>query len=97
MENQLLSSYPVTKQGSKYIQQNVKNQVLSLIELKNNSAKKFNMYKENIHYPLINNIINNNFDSHFIIPIVLDAHKIFTNIATKGDQYNENNINQENV
>jgi len=97
LENQLLSSYPVTKQGLKYIQQTVKNQVLSLIELKNNSTKKFAMYKENIHYPLINDVINNNFDNHFIIPIVLDTHKIFTNIETKGNQYEENNINQETV
>jgi hypothetical protein len=97
LENQLLSSYPVTKQSLKYIQQNVKNEVLSLIELKNNSIKKFNMYKENIHYPLINNIINNQFDNSFIIPIVLDTHKIFTNIDSNENEIINNNINQKNI
>ena len=95
LENQLLSTYPVTKQNSKYIQQLIEHNVSRLIELKNRSIVKFNMYKEDIHYPLVNDIINNKYDNKFIIPIVIDTHKIFTNINVESSENNFNIINND--
>ena len=100
LENQLLSSYPVTKQKLKYIQELVENRVKSLIHLKNESKIKYKMLKENISYPLMYDIIQNHMNHKSIIPIVLDKHVVFTNIKVKNNENIENNEdinNQEEI
>ena len=91
LENQLLSSYPVTKQKLKYIQELVENRVKSLIHLKNDSKIKYKMLKENISYPLMYDIIQNKMNHKSIIPIVLDKHVVFTNVKVKNNDNIDNN------
>ena len=96
LENQLLSSYPVTKQKLKYIQELVENRVKSLIQLKNESKIKYKMLKENISYPLMYDIIQNKMNHKSIIPIVLDKHVVFTNVKVKNND-NINNNEDANI
>jgi len=53
------------------------------------------MINEGIEYNLINNIINDKFEKSWIIPIVLDKHKIYTKL--KEDNENVNNNEQHNI
>ena len=87
LENQLLSEYPVTKQKEKFIQIIVENNAKKIIEIKNIGIKVFDMFKKKIEYNLINDIINDNFISNNIIPIVLDKHKIYVKLE---EDQNEN-------
>ena len=87
LENQLLSEYPVTKQREKYIQLIVENNSKKIIEIKNIGIKVNEMLKNNIEYKLIDDIINDNFISNYIIPIVLDKHKIYVKLE---EDQNEN-------
>ena len=79
LENDLLSTYPVTKQNNKYIIEKVQLVAKSFIELKNEGLNKYNLMKKNIDYQKKLEIINNDFSDNWIIPIVYDTHLIFTN------------------
>jgi hypothetical protein len=95
LENQLLSEYPVTQQGLKFIQKNVEDIAKKIIQIKNISLKKYLMVKNGIEYNFINEIINDKFNSKNIIPIVLDKHKIY--IKLKEDNDDINHENEKNV
>ena len=84
LENQLLSEYPISKQGLKFIQKDVQEVAKKLIEVKNIGIKNNYMHENGIEYGLINDIINDNFDtSNWIIPVVLDKHRIYSKLKEK--------------
>jgi hypothetical protein len=91
LENQLLSEYPVTKQSLKFIQKEVEEVAKRLIEVKNLGVKNYEMLKEDIEYSFINDVLNDNFNSKYIIPIVLDKHKIYSKLKEDHDESHENN------
>jgi len=95
LENQLLSEYEISKQSLKFIQKEVEETAKKIIELKNSGVKKYTMMNNGIEYNLINDIINDKFNKNFIIPIVLDKHKIYTKL--KEDNENVNNNEQHNI
>ena len=85
LENQLLSEYPISKQGLKFIQKDVEDVAKKIIEVKNIGVRENIMLENGIEYKLINDIINNNFSSEWIIPIVLDKHRIYTKLKDEVD------------
>jgi hypothetical protein len=91
LENQLLSEYPVTKQSIKFIQKEVEEVAKRLIEVKNLGVKNYEMLKQDIEYQFINDVLNDNFNSKYIIPIVLDKHKIYSKLKEDHDESHENN------
>ena len=94
LENQLLSTYPVTKQNEKYIIERVQRRSETLIDVKNIGVNKNNLIKSNIEYDKKNDLLNHDFSSTWVIPVVSDNHIIFTNILNKKNE-NENNNLQE--
>jgi hypothetical protein len=80
LENQLLSEYPIDKQSLKFIQKEVEEVAKKIIEVKNIGIRENIMIENGIEYKLINDIINNNFNSSWVIPIVLDKHRIYTKL-----------------
>ena len=92
LTNQLLSEYPLLKQDSKFIQNNIKKEIEKILHEKNKGIQKIKMLNNGIEYNYINNIVNNNFTNSFLIPIVLDKHRIYTKLKEE-DVNNENIIN----
>ena len=88
LENQLLSEYQVSKQGIKFVQKEVEKVAKKIIEVKNIGIKKYEMMMNGIEYNLIDDIINDVFNNNWIIPIVIDKHKIY--IKLKEDELMEN-------
>ena len=66
LENQLLSEYPVKNKDSKYIQKDVEKIAKKIIEVKNIGLKNDEMFKKNIEYTFINDIINDKFTSNVL-------------------------------
>ena len=91
LENELISTYPVTKQNNKYVIEQIQNASRNIIDLKNEAIVKNDLLKKNIDYKRKLDIINNDFSDKWIIPIVSDIRKIFTNII----DINSNNENAE--
>ncbi len=71
IENQLLGALPVTKQGIYSVQVNIQKETQEIIELKHIGEHKYNNIINNIQY---------NYNNNWIVPIVLDKHKIFEKI-----------------
>jgi hypothetical protein len=90
LENQLLSEYPVTQQDKIFLQRKVEEEAKRLIEVKNIGVKMNKMYENNIEYSLINDIINDNFNSNLIIPVILDKHKIYIKLKEENIDSTEN-------
>ena len=80
LENQLLSEYPIDKQSLKFIQENVESIAQKIINVKNMGVEQFSKMERGIEYSLINNIINDKFNTNWIFPIIMDKHKIYTKI-----------------
>ena len=96
LEKDLLSTYPVTKQNSKYIIEKVQSKAKDIINLKNLGLQRYELLNKNIEYQKKLDILNNDFSDSWIVPIVYDNHNIFTNIIEKN--INENNeINNQRV
>ena len=92
LENQLLSEYEISKQSLKFIQKEVEEVAKKIIELKNSGVKNYTMINNGIEYDLINNIINDKFETNWIIPIVLDKHKIYTKLKDNNENVNNNEV-----
>ena len=92
IQNQLLSSYPVTRQSDKYIQEICEKTSQDIINAKNLGIKRYNIIENNIKYNLVLDYINNHFYSNWVIPIVMDKHKIFSHLKKddSDDFINEN-------
>lgn len=88
--NQLLSEYPVTSQDSKFIQKNVENTAQKILDVKNLGVKKMNMLKNGIEYNFINDVIHDKIDNNWVIPIVLDKHRIYSKLKEENN-HDENN------
>lgn len=95
LEHQLLSEYPIYKQSLKFIQEEVEAVAKKIICVKNIGIKKYNMIEKGIEYSLVNDIINNKFNTNWIYPIVTDKHKIYTKI--KEDDVIENNDDETDI
>jgi len=97
--NQLLSEYRVTLQDSKYIQKNVEEEAKKILDLKNIGLKKMNLLNNDIEYNYIHEIINNNFNkvenNNWIVPIILDKHRIYSKL--KEEEITNDNIEDNNV
>jgi hypothetical protein len=89
IQNQILSSYPVSKQGLKYIQDNAEVLAKEIINITNEGNQKYILLKNNIKYKLIYDYIENNYSSKWIIPIVNDKHKVYANLK-ENDSIEEN-------
>jgi hypothetical protein len=96
LENQLLSEYPVTKQSLKFVQKDVENVAKKLIEVKNLGIKNYEMFNKDIEYEFINDLLHDKFNSNYIIPIVLDKHKIYSKLKEDHDEQHENE-NDSNI
>ena len=94
LENQLLSEYPVTKQNVLFIQKNVEQQAKRILEVKNIGVQNYELFEKGITYPILNEILNDKFFSKWIIPIVLDKHRIYAKL--KEDDEDNENINNSN-
>lgn len=92
IETQILNSEPVSRQSLLYIQENAKERAKKIINTKNSLKNKIEMYRHNIKNPLIFNFLNNNFKNNWIIPIILNKHKIFSKLYSNDEQtdLNEN-------
>ncbi len=77
LQNQLLASLPVTKQGLLYVQKRIEREVMAIMELKKHGMKKNKQIESGIEY---------NYQNHWIIPISLDIHKIFITLKEEGDE-----------
>ena len=99
IENQLLSEYPVSKQGYLYIQKEVQQEANRIIDIKNIGVKNYDMFQNGIDYFLTNDVINDKFNSKWIIPIVLDKHKIYTRLKDdeKEQVDGQNNLEESNI
>jgi hypothetical protein len=97
--NQLLSEYPVSVQDSKYIQKNVEDVAKKILDVKNLGVKKMNMLENGIEYSYINDVINDKFNNkkmdNWIIPIVLDKHKIYSKL--KEENSHDENLEDSNI
>lgn len=93
IENQLLSEYPVTKQSLKFIQKEVESVAKKIIEVKNIGVKINSMLEKDIEYPFINNVLHDIFQSNYIIPIILDKHKIYTKLKEEEHEIDDDTLN----
>ncbi len=89
LENEILASYPVSKQGLLYIQEEVSRKAQELIDAKNDGLKRYNEYENGFDYPTILDMYNNVYSNNWLIPIILDKHKIYS-IVQEDDRKNEN-------
>ena len=77
LEEAFLSQYPVSKQNSKYVQDNVYQKVRRMLDIKHRAAEIIKQPKN--YSSLQNDITTGNFTQPWIIPIVLDKQKYFIN------------------
>ena len=97
LENQLLSEYPVSKQSIKFIQKTVSDEAKKLIFAKNIGVQKNIIMENGIQYEAINDILNNHFKSEYIIPVVLDKHRIYIKLKEDKNNIIHNNENSDNI
>ena len=87
IENYLLNQYPITKQGSKYIQHKIKAELDNILSIKELGDKIIQYGKNKIK----TDILNNNFNYPWIIPIVKDKKDIYIDVLEENNNNNENN------
>ncbi len=89
LENQLLATLPVTKQGLLYVQKRIEREVLEIMELKKEGLRKNKNIEKGIQY---------NLHKPWIIPISLDKHRIYITLQenTEDEKVDTNNQNNEN-
>ncbi len=85
LENTLLSSLPVNKQGLLYVQKRIEREVQKIVEVKNLGLINNERSKKNIEY---------DYKKPWIIPIVLDKHKIYSKLKEESENENLENNNQ---
>ncbi len=89
LETALLSALPVTKQGLLYVQKRIEREVQKIVEVKNLGLINNERNKKNIEY---------DYKKPWIIPIVLDKHKIYSKLKEQSeDEEVENNNTSEQV
>lgn len=78
LEAQILSTYPVSKQGLRFVQQEVSQEASDIIDAKNMGLKKYIQLENGFEYPVIEDLYNNIYSNSWIIPVVMDKHKIYS-------------------
>lgn len=94
LENEILALYPVSKQGLLYIQEEVVKQAQELVDTKNDGLKRYEEYENGFDYPTIIDMYNNVYSNNWLIPVILDKHKIYS-IVQEDESKNDDNINSE--
>ena len=105
LQNELLATYPVSRQGSVYIQRKVEEEAKQLVELKNIGMKQFQIFSSGVETKNVYDIIHNKISSQsnvWFLPIVYDKHRIYAKLGEgeeKDDQTRTNEIQdaEENV
>ncbi len=93
LQRELLKTLPVTKQGLLYVQRGIEREVKKIIEVKNLAIENNIKRERGIEY---------DYNKPWIIPIVLDKHKIYAKIKEdeledNSDEVKINNNNEEDV
>lgn len=94
IQDQILASYPVSKQSLVYIQELAKEMAKEIIDTVNIGTEKYNLLKNNIKYKLIYDYVESNFDTKWVIPIVYDKHRVYATLKEE-DSYQKDNENDE--
>lgn len=94
LNDQLLSAYPITRQDSKYIQEQVSKEVDIIIELKNIGKIKCNNIQNGLKSIFLKRYYNDIFLKNWIIPISSDIHKIFRKVSDTMDSNSNKSTNQ---
>ena len=81
LEAQILSTYPVSKQGLRFVQEEVSQEATEIINAKNMGLKKYTQLEDGFEYPVIEDLYNNIYSNSWIIPVVVDKHKIYSIIG----------------
>jgi hypothetical protein len=95
IQNQLLNALPVTKQSLLYVQKRIEREAMKIMQTRKMGIDRFEMIEKGIDY---------NYDVPWIIPIVLDKHKVYIilqeEVIEKNEEPNINkmmmNVNNEN-
>ncbi len=96
LENEILSTYPVSKQGLLYIQEEAAKLAQELVDAKNDGLKRYEEYENGFDYPTIIDMYNNVYSNNWLIPVILDKHKIYSIVQEdESVSKNENDINSE--
>ncbi len=93
LENEILATYPVSKQGLLYIQEEVAKEAKELVDTKNDGLKRYHEYENGFDYPTILDMYNNVYSNNWLIPVILDKHKIYSIIQEDSIQGGENEEN----
>ncbi len=78
LESMILATYPVTKQALLYIQQEASTKAQLMIDAKNDGLKRYLQYENGFEYPTVEDAYNLVFSNRWIIPVIMDKHKIFS-------------------
>ncbi len=78
LETQILATYPVTKQGLLYIQEEASREAQAMIDAKNDGLQRFRQYENGFEYPMVEDIYQQIYSNQWIIPVIIDKHKIYT-------------------
>ncbi len=94
LETQILASYPVSKQGLLYIQEEVSREAQSMIDAKNDGLKRYLQYENGFEYPVVEDLFYNIYGNHWILPVVLDKHKIYSIVQENSEGVSEEKQNE---
>ena len=87
IENYLLNQYPITKQGSRYIQNKIKAELDNILSIKELGDQIITYGKNKIK----TNILNNQFNYSWIIPVVKDKKDLYIDILENNNNNDNNN------
>ena len=91
----LLDSYlalePIHRRSNKYVESNLKQKVLNLIDFKNKSLENVKLLKNNIKYKIVLDYINKEYNQKWIIPVVSDNKVIYSKTRDDDDKDNDEN------
>jgi len=78
LENELLSELSINDQNNKFYQQKISEKVQKIIELKNEGQRLLD--RDHNYPPVLDYYLNDQFTSHWLIPVILDKQKIYTSL-----------------
>ena len=95
LEAQLLSNYPVSKQGLLYIQRDVQEEAQRILEMRKYTFQKHQQFEKGFDYAILEEIFQGAYPSHWVLPIVLDKHKIYTHLEERRGRGEEEGEGEE--
>ena len=96
IQDQILASYPISKQGLKYIQDLAEVTAKDILHTTNIGIEKNNLLKNGIKYKLIYDYIESNYNTKWVIPIVYDKHRVYATLK-ENDSYHKNENDDEQI